>query len=98
MNEFTELDAFLAENPNLRHLDVLLVIDLCGNTFGKRVPASTIHSAFKNGTPVCAAMQLVDVQGNTADPMGHGFSDGDPDAFAVPIAGNLKTHSLVRRR
>ncbi len=34
-------------------------------------------------------MQLVDVMGNTDDPMGYGFSDGDPDAFAVAIPGTL---------
>ena len=36
-------------------------------------------------------MQLVDVRGNTADPMGHGFSDGDPDAMARPLKGTLTT-------
>ncbi len=50
---------------------------------------SAMASVFEQGTPVCAAMQLVDVMGNTADPMGYGFSDGDPDAFARPIAGTL---------
>ncbi|MEZ5911488.1 MAG: glutamine synthetase family protein [Paracoccaceae bacterium] len=34
-------------------------------------------------------MQLVDVLGNTADPMGHGFSDGDPDGLARALAGRL---------
>ncbi len=84
-----ELVRFLEEHPETSHLDVL-IIDLCGNAIGKRVPASAMPSVFDQGTPVCAAMQLVDVMGNTADPMGYGFSDGDPDAFARPVAGTLK--------
>jgi glutamine synthetase len=28
--------------------------------------------------------------GNTDDPMGYGFSDGDPDAFAIPVANTLR--------
>ncbi|MDH3219940.1 MAG: glutamine synthetase family protein [Gammaproteobacteria bacterium] len=79
---------YLREHPETSHLDVL-VIDLCGNAIGKRLPANAIESVFAKGTPVCGAMQLVDVMGNTEDPMGYGFSDGDPDAFALPIAGSL---------
>ncbi len=83
-----ELDLYLQAHPDTTHLDVLL-IDLCGNAIGKRLPADSMHSVFAQGTPVCAAMQLVDVMGNTDDPMGYGFSDGDPDAFAMPVAGTL---------
>ncbi|HKJ51728.1 MAG TPA: glutamine synthetase family protein, partial [Gammaproteobacteria bacterium] len=83
-----EFQQFLKANPDTTHLDVL-VIDLCGNAVGKRLPASAIPSVFDQGTPVCGAMQLVDVMGNTEDPMGYGFSDGDPDAFALPIPGTL---------
>lgn len=88
-NTNEELTRFIEAHPETTHLDVL-VIDLCGNAIGKRVPASAMPAVFEQGTPVCAAMQLVDVMGNTADPMGYGFSDGDPDAFARPIAGTLK--------
>ena len=83
-----ELDDFLSKHPQTSHLDVL-IIDLCGNAIGKRLPASAMAGVFKQGTAVCGAMQLVDVMGNTDDPMGYGFSDGDPDAFARPIAGTL---------
>jgi glutamine synthetase len=81
-----ELASFLDSHPEVTHLDVL-IIDLCGNAIGKRLPASSMGSVFRQGSPVCGAMQLVDVMGNTDDPMGYGFSDGDPDAFAVAIQG-----------
>ncbi|NIM27761.1 MAG: glutamine synthetase [Gammaproteobacteria bacterium] len=83
-----ELEQFLEANPDVTHIDAL-VIDLCGNAIGKRLPVAQAQSLFITGTPICAAMQLVDVLGNTADPMGHGFSDGDPDAFARPLSGTL---------
>ncbi len=83
-----ELDTFLAEHPDIAEIDAM-VIDLCGNAIGKRLPVSQAQSMIEHGTPICGAMQLVDVMGNTADPMGHGFSDGDPDAMARPLAGTL---------
>lgn len=84
----SELTTFLQLYPDTSHLDVLIV-DLCGNAIGKRLPSKVMGAVFDNGTPVCAAMQLVDVMGNTEDPMGYGFSDGDPDAFVIPIPGTL---------
>lgn len=83
-----ELERYLSAHPDTTHLDVL-VIDLCGNAIGKRVPRPGMAAVFDKGTPVCGAMQLVDVLGNTADPMGHGFSDGDPDHYARPLPGTL---------
>ncbi len=85
-----ELDRFLREHPQTTHLDVMLFDDLCGNAYGKRLPRSHMAGFFEKGTPVCAAMSLVDVLGNTADPMGYGFSDGDPDAIVRPLPGTLK--------
>lgn len=85
-----DLAAFRAAHPEIDTLDVV-VIDLCGNAIGKRLPMVQAEGLIAGGTPICAAMQLVDVMGNTADPMGHGFSDGDPDGMARPLAGSLQT-------
>jgi glutamine synthetase len=83
-----ELKRFLQAYPDTSHVDVLF-IDLCGNAIGKRLPGSALSALFATGTPVCAAMQLGEAMGNTADPMGYGFSDGDPDAYAIPLPGTL---------
>ncbi|MGE0499388.1 MAG: glutamine synthetase family protein [Rhizobiaceae bacterium] len=83
-----EVDLFLKEHPQTTHLDAVL-FDLCANAYGKRMPRSHIAKFLMEGTPVCAAMSLVDIRGNTADPMGYGFSDGDPDAIVRPVAGTL---------
>jgi glutamine synthetase len=86
----SELDAFLVAHPEVEYLDAM-VIDLCGNAIGKRLPITQAAKMIEAGTPICSAMQLVDVMGNTADPMGHGFSDGDPDGYARPLSGGLAT-------
>ncbi len=83
-----ELRAFLGEHGEITQLDAF-VVDLCGNAIGKRLPRGHMEKLYGAGTPICAAMQLVDVLGNTADPMGHGFSDGDPDAVARPLPGMI---------
>lgn len=83
-----EADAFLAAHPETRHLDAFIV-DLCGNAVGKRFPAGEIRKLYAGGSSLCAAMQLVDVRGNTWDTAGLGFSDGDPDAPAMPVPGTL---------
>ena len=83
-----ELASFLKAHPDVAYLDAV-VIDLCGNAIGKRLPVAQAARMVAGGTPVCGAMQLVDVRGNTADPLGHGFSDGDPDGMARPLAGTL---------
>ncbi|MGB7204518.1 MAG: hypothetical protein WBD37_03485, partial [Anderseniella sp.] len=69
MAEKSEVLEFLKNNPDITHLDAVL-IDLCGNPYGKRLPRTYMEKLYDNGTPICAAMSLVDVQGNTADPMG----------------------------
>ncbi|MCR9148574.1 MAG: glutamine synthetase family protein [Rhodobacteraceae bacterium] len=86
--DLAEWQAFLDRHPGIRYLDTV-VIDLCGNPIGKRLPVAMVPAILERGTPVCGAMQLVDVIGNTADPMGHGFSDGDPDGLARPLSGGF---------
>jgi glutamine synthetase len=50
----TELEEFLETNPDVSHIDAL-VVDLCGNAIGKRVPAGQAGSLFSTGTSTCAA-------------------------------------------
>jgi len=88
MTAKNEAKEFLNNNLDITHLDTVL-IDLCGQAYGKRLPRAHIEKLYEHGTPICAAMSLVDVRGNTADPMGHGFSDGDPDAIVRPVGGRL---------
>ncbi len=83
-----EAQAYLERHPKTKHLDALH-IDLNGKAFGKRYPVDQIEKVFKDGTSMCAAMQLTDVRGDCWDTFGLGFSDGDPDGPCRPIPGSL---------
>lgn len=83
-----EAETFLGKYPGTRHLDAFL-IDLSGNAFGKRYPAEELVSVVGEGSTMCAAMQLTDVQGISWDTLGKGFSDGDPDAPIRAVPGTL---------
>lgn len=84
-----EARAFLKANPDIEYFDAF-IIDLCGRAVGKRYPVSQLEKVYASGTQLCAATYLLDVNGNTSDPLGYGFSDGDPDADAWPVPGTLK--------
>lgn len=84
-----EAAAFLEANPETTHIDPFIV-DLGGTCIGKRYPASHIKKIYKGGTTFNAAAYLLDVTGNSPDPLGYGISDGDPDYDAWPVPGTLK--------
>lgn len=84
-----EGDLFLEQYPELQSFDAF-IIDLCGNAVGKRYPAADLPKLFSHGTQFCEATYLLDVNGESADPLGKGFSDGDPDADAWPVPGSLR--------
>ena len=83
-----EGEAWLAAHPDTRHVDAFL-IDLCGAAFGKRHPAGDLPGLMAEGSSMCAAMHLTDVNGVAWDTAGRGFSDGDPDAPVAAIPGTL---------
>ncbi|MEO1398158.1 MAG: glutamine synthetase family protein, partial [Pseudomonadota bacterium] len=89
-DQSTELDAFLAANPEIVSVDAIL-FDLAGKPIGKRYPISDIRSLFANGTQFCAGATMLDVVGECHDVCGIGFADGDPDAVCLPVPGTLKT-------
>lgn len=84
-----EIDTFLAAHPACRHVDCVL-FDLQGNALGKRYPIRDLAKVWKSGVQFCAATTLMDVGGTCWDVFGKGFSDGDPDATALPVPGTLK--------
>jgi glutamine synthetase len=84
-----EVQPFLSRFPDTRYVDAFIT-DLAGRAMGKRFPVSHLEKVFAGKSQLCAANTLLDITGNTADPLGHGFSDGDPDANAVVVPGTLK--------
>lgn len=84
-----ELEAFLAAHPGLTHVDGVLA-DLCGTVRGKRYPRGEVSKLFENGFYLPFSTAFLDVTGACSDPLGRGFSDGDPDGLALPMPGTLK--------
>ncbi len=84
-----ELTEFLAMNPSTAWLDALFV-DLAGALRGKRYPREEMEKLFKGGMQFPVSAYYLDATGACLDPLGRGFSDGDPDATCWPLPGTLK--------
>ena len=85
---FAEPQGFLEKHPGLRHVDALCV-DICGTMRGKRYPADKLKSLYADGMQMPQSHFLLDVNGDNSDPVGRGYSDGDPDTTLYPVAGSL---------
>jgi len=80
--------AFLKANPDLQAVDAF-IIDINGNTTGKRLPVADGDTLFAQGVQFSACAPIADARGLGQGPLGLGKSDGDPDGTAWPIAGTL---------
>src|SRR5215510_10235104 len=83
-----ELEALLAANPKIEFVDAAIA-DICGNLRGKRFPAADAPKLFESGMQIPLSLHLMDVRGEMMNPFGRGYSDGDPDGTAWPIAGTV---------
>src|SRR5215469_18196925 len=86
--DFAEPRLFLERHPDIRHVDALYV-DICGRPRGKRCPVEKLASLCAEGVQSPQSHFLLDVNGDSSDPIGRGFSDGDPDTTLHPVAGSL---------
>jgi len=83
-----EAREFRARHPAIRHFDAFF-IDICGRPRGKRCPIDKLESLYEEGIQSPQSHFLLDVNGDTSNPLGRGFSDGDPDTTLVPVPGSL---------
>lgn len=83
-----DFKAFLAQHGNVDYLDAVFV-DMCGTVRGKRFPREEAEKIFASGVQMPQSLYFFDVTGVNEDVCGMGFSDGDPDAQAYPIAGSI---------
>jgi len=81
-------DAYLRRHPGTRYLDAF-VCDLSCVMRGKRFPIDAAGKVFTDGMMLPGSSFLLAVSGDSHDPEGMGFSDGDPDEVARPIEGAL---------
>jgi glutamine synthetase len=90
-----EFDKFVAAHPDIGALDVF-IIDVNGNTIGKRLSMAEGRSVFENGVAFSACAPILDNRGRGHNPLGIGNSDGDPDGIALPLAGTLRRMPWAR--
>jgi glutamine synthetase len=81
-----ELEAVLAANPKIEFVDAA-ISDICGTLRGKRLPLADAAKLFESGMQIPLSLHLMDVRGEMMNPSGRGYTDGDPDGTAWPIAG-----------
>lgn len=84
----TEYEQFLDEHPAVRFIDAV-TIDLCGIFRGKRYPRDDLAKLYRSGLALPYTVYLMDVTGDSCDPGGRGFTDGDPDGICLPVPGTL---------
>ncbi len=82
------LKTFRKSYPDLQYFD-LFYGDLCGVVRGKRYPADQLEKVFEKGAAHCGSVFLLSVTGENMNPLGLGFSDGDPDELVSVIPGTL---------
>ncbi len=85
----SEWQAFRAEHPDIQFIDAF-VIDINGNTAGKRLPAADADKLYQDGVMFSACAPVADCRGMGHNAGGLGKSDGDPDGIAKPIRGYLQ--------
>jgi glutamine synthetase len=81
-----ELAAILAAHPEILFVDAAIA-DISGTLRGKRIAAEDALKLFETGMQIPASLHLMDVRGEMMNPLGRGYSDGDPDGTAWPIPG-----------
>lgn len=86
--DLAEPRLFLERHPEVRFVDALYA-DICGRPRGKRCPAGKLASLYAEGVQSPQSHFLLDVNGDSSDPLGRGFSDGDPDTTLYPVPGTL---------
>ena len=83
-----ELEAVLLANPAIGSVDAAIA-DISGTLRGKRIGAADAAKLFETGMQIPLSLHLMDVRGEMMNPGGRGYSDGDPDGTAWPIAGTV---------
>ena len=84
-----EVAGYLKAHPATSAVDVFLA-DLSGVVRGKRYPVAFLPKLFEGGAALPGSVFLLSTEGQTLNPEGRGFDDGDPDEIARAVAGSLQ--------
>lgn len=84
----SEAAEFMRRYPDTGSLDAIFP-DLSGVIRGKRYPIAELGQVMGPGFAIPGSVFMLDTMGESHDPDGIGFSDGDPDYQAKAIPGTL---------
>jgi glutamine synthetase len=79
----------LAAHPDIKWVDAIYA-DLSGVVRGKRYPVADLSKLMSGTMGVPGSVFLLDTAGNSHDPDGYGFADGDPDSPVRADPATLK--------
>jgi glutamine synthetase len=85
----SEADAFLAANPGVETIE-LLMPDMCGILRGKRLTRNSFKKLYSGSVRTPGSLYILDVTGRDLPAVRLGIADGDPDKFCQPAPGTLK--------
>jgi glutamine synthetase len=86
--EPAELDAFLAANPDISAVQIMIT-DPSGVLRGKSVRRAELARIYESGRQVAGSILGLDITGEDVDETGLVWDTGDADMCARPIAGTL---------
>ncbi|MDE0309634.1 MAG: glutamine synthetase family protein [Acidiferrobacterales bacterium] len=81
-----ELDELVSQYSDIEFVDAIFA-DLHGYIRGKRFPIDEAGKIYTSGIQIPDSSFFLDPQGDSGDPCGRGFSDGDPDSTLRPVPG-----------
>ncbi len=85
----SELETVQTQYPEIDFVDAIIP-DLNGFIRGKRFPIKDAAKIYSSGVQIPESVVLLDFFGESSDPIGRGFSDGDPDGTLRPINGTTR--------
>ena len=83
-----EATEFLARNPDIRHIQMMLV-DNNGVLRGKSLRPFELPALYAQGRPLPSSMAALTLHGDDADNTGLLWEVGDMDCIAFPVPGTL---------
>ena len=83
-----EARAFLAANPDIRHVQMMLV-DHNGVLRGKSLRPCELDALYTRGRPLPSSIAALTLDGNDAEHTGLLWEVGDMDCIAFPVPGTL---------
>ena len=88
-DHMSEADAFLAANPDVKTIE-LLMPDMCGVLRGKRLTQNSFRKLYSGAVRTPGSLYILDITGQDVPIVLTGVAGGDPDKFCQPAPGTLK--------